>query len=424
MAEQSPSTTNGAARPGRDAVLADLLRMGDDVKLPSLNAGPEADPDVAAGRKVDEHGRVVGSERETERDDDEDDDLDEDTEADDDADEVSDEDDDDEEADEDTDEDEDEDEESAKPARRDEDDDEEEADEDEKPVEKKDERAKEDPDLERRRRSLQQQERRHRETVQRDRAALEREAADARRRIETEWAPRVAKAEKFEKLAERVRFDAPSVLIELGLKEDDFEDTARMLYAMSPAGSAKPENREAAARLARSREQSAETSAIKAEMEALKKKLAERDEQDSRTRVLEEWRGELADTAKAANAPLVRRVLAKNAAKAHADMEAIAYRLLQKNGRPPSAKKVVLVYEKQRRADLEDAGANPDELLKSEAKAAPTAVKKPDEKKPDEKREAKPAKKARPKTREEIRDELELELQEQDRRERMGAQRH
>lgn len=409
-----PQVQNGTpARATKDDVLADLLRIdrGEEVARKTIEDEPKGKPDDP--NKYDEHGRAVVDDP---VDDVEDDELDE--ELDEDEDDLED-------AEEELDEDADDEIERApaKRRRRDEDEelDEDEA-EDEKPEPKaakadekpKDEKPKEDPELERRRRALQQQEKRGREALARDRAQFERDLAEARRKIETEWGPRIAKVTKVEQLAERVNVDATAVLVELGLREENFEEAAKLLYAMSPAGRGKPENREHAARAIQVREQAAATSALKQELAEVKAKLAETAQRDAVQRALDEYHSELATTAKAADAPLVRRVLEKNPNKARNEMQDIARRLLEKHGQPPSAARVVRVYEKQRRRDLEDAGVDVDAIIKAAKPAggATTTAAKPDDKKPAA---VAPAKKGKPKTRDELRDELERELAERDR---------
>lgn len=296
--------------------------------------------------------------------------------------------------------------------------------EDEKPSERKDAKDKtkdEDPDLSKRLRAVQKQEKRGREQLQRERQTFEREkqqqVAAAERKLQEEWGPKIAKAQKFEALAERVKYDAVGVLLELGMTEDDLESHAKHAFAMSKAGAAKPENRDAAQHMLRQRKLTDENATLKKRLDDLEKNLETKDQTEAANREATVYANSLLK-AVSDKLPLAKNIATKNPAKARSEMAGIAMRLWKRDGERPTPAKVASVYERMRRRDLADAGVDVDAMLKTVKPAAG------DDKATGKKAGAAPVKKPAgeaageksKKSREEIRDEIAAELDEQERK--------
>lgn len=233
---------------------------------------------------------------------------------------------------------------------------------DEEPTKTK--RKDADPETEKRTAHLRKLEQRMRAGLERDRAAFERERTAFERDRDTHKAE-LAELAEFRQLKSRARYNLSSVLAKLGFSDDDYEPAARELYALSKAGASDPKNREAAARLQREREHGDELSTTRKELAELKKKLEERDQQTSAQRETEAYLGDVMRFAKrvADKTPLVRNVMKKNPERARSEMSAIALDILKDTGKVPSAKQVVVAYEKARRRDLREQGVDVKALI-------------------------------------------------------------
>nr|MBA2540566.1 hypothetical protein [Deltaproteobacteria bacterium] len=181
-----------------------------------------------------------------------------------------------------------------------------------------------------------------------------------------------AQVDRFEALRSRAKYDPAAVLTELGLGDDDYESAARDLYSRSKAASADPKNREAAVRMQREREQAAELAATRNRLEELETRLTKRDQEAETSRM---WQGYMADVSKVANdaagnAPLMRSALAKNPAKTEQALQDLAVSLWKSSGEWPDQEDIVAVYEKHRRAELEELGIDVSAVIRTAPKKA------------------------------------------------------
>lgn len=195
--------------------------------------------------------------------------------------------------------------------------------------------------------------------------------------IEAAWKPRVEKAEKFERLAERAKTHAADVLLELGLTEDDLEYAARDIYAHSKKGSEDPKNKEAAARSRREREQAEEIRRLKDRLDNREKTEAERQKEADERKAIDAHLDRFASAAKKTDRyPLARSYLAKNPQAARADLEVVAGRLAQQLRAMPSDKDVIKAFEKDRRRVLREHGIDPKKFTASSSAAITADTKK------------------------------------------------
>jgi hypothetical protein len=231
-------------------------------------------------------------------------------------------------------------------------------DEDEDPdadLDEDDKPEKVDPETAKRLQQIQRTDKRIREQREREWAAKERDFEQR----EAEIKPKLERLEKFERLLSRARFEPELLLAEAGVTSDeDMTHAFRRLYAMTEAGKKDPKTRAAVDQLAKERERDEELRKLAKKLEdkeAAEKKAAE--EQEHRKAV----ESTLDRFAKAASDryPLAKTFLEKNPARARADMEFVAGRLIQQHGRMPEAKEVMVAFEKERRQFLRDHGIDP-----------------------------------------------------------------
>lgn len=293
--------------------------------------------------------------------------------------------------------------------------DDDESDEDaEEEVEAKEDEAEEPADAEtaRRLKSVQKAELRSKERLERDKKAAHDELNARVAKIESEWRPRIEKAEAFERHASRVRSHTVDVLRALGMPEDDFEHAARQLYAHSKAAGLSPEHKAAAQAAAREREvaMTAETAVKRVSEleESLKKKEAEAAARATAAHYLG-----TVETAIGDKSPLAARAFKKNPAAVRQRLGVIAGELIGDDGKYATPAKVLAEYERRRRAELEDDGVDVAALLKTAApakadgkKASPKGIEVVDK----TKKAAKPDEPKRPLTPAEEREEILKEI--------------
>jgi hypothetical protein len=249
-------------------------------------------------------------------------------------------------ADDDSDDDEDEDDKS------DSDDDDEDADDDEdgkqEASDDDDEDEAADSESVKRRRHLQRREERFRLEMTRHRAALERE--------KQEWQQSkgelATKVQRLEKASSRVRYEPEAVLAELGVTEDDFALVAHRLYALSKEGKADPKRKEAVTQLTKEREIADRLAATEKKNQELEERLKKQGEEQEITREGTKFMRRIVKSVDAESAPLVKRQLERNRAKAEAGLATVAMELAEKHGKVPDVAKVIRIYEKRRREEL------------------------------------------------------------------------
>lgn len=212
-----------------------------------------------------------------------------------------------------------------------------------------------DPETAKKLDQVRRAEKRMREGLDRERDQMAREFEQR----EAEIKPKLERLERFERLLSRARYEPELLLAEAGVTSDeDVTHAFRRLYAMTEAGKKDPKTREAVDRLSKERERDEEIRKLAKRLEdkeAAEKKAAE--EAEHRKGV----ESTLDRFAKAASDryPLAKTFLEKNPQRARADMEFVAGRLVQKNGRMPEPKEVMIAFEKERRQFLRDHGIDP-----------------------------------------------------------------
>lgn len=225
---------------------------------------------------------------------------------------------------------------------------------DEEPAEPKVEAA---PDAETAKRlaTVQRQEKRLREQLAKEKADAKAELDDAQRRIEAEWGPRVKAAQEFEALKARARRDPAAALAALGIDEDMYETAAQQLYALSKAGQADPKRRAHAEQLLRDREREDKLTATERRIAELEQKLTAKEQAQQAAAEAERYLGTITKSV-TDDAPLVKTMLTKNAAKAEARLARVAMELLEQTGETPDPGDVIAALEKQRREELDELG--------------------------------------------------------------------
>jgi hypothetical protein len=226
-----------------------------------------------------------------------------------------------------------------------------------------------DADTVKRRAAIQKAERRAKEQIARDAAKANAELDARVQKIEAEWGPRIAKAEKFEQLADLAKnpYQVADVLRELGLSEDDFEAASQTIFAHSKKFASDPKGRETVAKLKSERE-------LREEVAQLKKAQAERDaaeaKRDAEARATQRGMAliESTLTLKLEKTPLAAKFIAQNPDRARREIAAIAGRLMDETGEFPTPKSVRIQLEKDRRQVLRDLGIDPKSAIQAAAK--------------------------------------------------------
>lgn len=215
------------------------------------------------------------------------------------------------------------------------------------------------------------EERRSRETLTKERAEFDRE----RETFVRERRELATKIDAFEKLVVRAKSDPVSVLKQLGLTEEDFDFAASQIYAHGKTLGADPKNRERAAQASRERDDRERLSGTAKELADLKAELAQRDQHTTAKQQLDAFfDGAIKQVGDAQ--PLLKRALEKNPAGTRAKLAQIAYELSQKTGAMPSEQKLVRVYERRRRAELDELGIDHSAITGNAPAVAAAAAKK------------------------------------------------
>lgn len=199
-----------------------------------------------------------------------------------------------------------------------------------------------DPELAKRMAAVRRTEQRQRQQLERDRASFDRDRA--------QWAAERTKLtehrQRFDKLAERVKYDSYSVLRELGVSDDDMVLHAQHLYARSKDAAVKPEHRAAADRALREREVADKASKAETEVEKLRRELAERDERAAIDRDMDAY-FDRAIRKVTDEAPHTKTLVAKSPRRAREALAETALELFKKNGERPGVKALIAAHEKK-----------------------------------------------------------------------------
>jgi hypothetical protein len=235
-----------------------------------------------------------------------------------------------------------------KPAEDDSDLEEDEDDEEEKPADK---------DTAKRIDQVKRTDKQLREQRERDFAARESEINGHVEALRKEWEPKIAAAEKFERLASRASIDPVAVLQALGVGEDRYEHVGQVLYTLSRAKD-DPKMRTAAAQLMKARELDDEIAQLKQWREEREKADKEREQTTAADREVEAF---ITSVTKAASdkTPLAKSLLKNDPDGAREELQIVAFRLAKETGTLPDATKVMIAFEKHQRAKLRKLGIDP-----------------------------------------------------------------
>jgi hypothetical protein len=215
----------------------------------------------------------------------------------------------------------------------------------------------------------------------RDKIAAEKRELETRvKAIETEWLPRVKKAEDFEALQARAAKarSNPALLVDvfraLGFSDDHLEPVAQALYTFSKAGQADPARAKQAERMLREREQVDEVSATQRRLDELEAKITKRDQQSEfqrlQTGFLDLAVEAISDAAPIATAAVaaIEKARATGTPDGKAKAKTLATKLRGKlweiteqltaelEGDMPEFSDVIARYEEIRAAELEELG--------------------------------------------------------------------
>ena len=202
---------------------------------------------------------------------------------------------------------------------------------------------------------------------QRSRDALTRE----RKSFETErdafigqWKPRIEAVERFEALKAKINpYNAPDILIELGLSQDDLEEAGRGVFAMSKTGAADPKNKEIVAQRKAARDLANEVRDLKKWKEEQADTSKRQAEEAEAARHVEKF---LDGVTKAAPAgTLSAHFLEKDPKQTRDVLGRVATKLWEKTGERPTPKAIHAAYNKFRAKQLQSLGVDPASLLKT-----------------------------------------------------------
>lgn len=242
-----------------------------------------------------------------------------------------------------------------------------------KPTDDKPEEAKApevDEKLTKRLETIQQAQERSNAQLDEKRAELEKFVADK----EAELEPQIAALKEFDALKARVAYDLPSVLSALGVKPENYEEHARMLFAMRPEAMNDPKTRDQAQRAMAARQQTDVLSKLQAEIAEMKAKDAERETLAKKTQAQQAQAQQIATYmagvtgAASDETPLVKALLTSNPAKAEKALRKHADELYDEYGELPDPADVVKRFEQERIADLKELGIDPTTALAGQSK--------------------------------------------------------
>ena len=225
-----------------------------------------------------------------------------------------------------------------------------------------------DPELSKRLEAVQAAERRKMENIERRFKELEAKGAE----LERQWGERIRRAEAFEQLSQRAKYDPASVLSELGLTDDDFEPAARQLYSRSKAAANDPRTRAAAEQAMRERESQGAIGDLRRQMHELQRQLLERDQRETDARETATYLSHV-QKALSDETPIVKQWLSKAPQRAQDELINAARRLYQEHGEVPEPAALLRELEKARRAELEELGVDVATSFKTTKQATPVA---------------------------------------------------
>ncbi len=228
-----------------------------------------------------------------------------------------------------------------------------------------------DPDTAKRIANVQRAEKRSRELIAKERTELsELKASIERERLEI--ARQLDEVKAFSQLKAKARYAPAEVLAALGLTDDDFEPAARDLYTRSKAGAQDPRNREAAARMQAEREYRDKVGQLESKLQEMEQRNQQQAQQAQYQQAWQSYYSDVVKTATPDEAPLLSKALSKNPTKTQQALQNLATQICNEVGEWPDAADVVAVYEKNRRAELEELGIDLNTKAAPASTASPT----------------------------------------------------
>lgn len=199
---------------------------------------------------------------------------------------------------------------------------------------------------------IQREEHRVRAAIATERKALEAERASVEEARAT--------AQRFAELSKRAQYDPVAVLSELKIDESRYEEIAKTLYALSPAGRKDPKLASEAESHMRLRSTGDKVSQLEETVAKLSARLEERDSHAEQERAVTAYLDDAMKVVTTLNgqAPIVKQLAAKSPDKLRARIRATAARLVAETGEAPEAEEVIAALEAERRAELEELGVD------------------------------------------------------------------
>lgn len=248
-------------------------------------------------------------------------------------------------------------------------DDEEDPDKDLDDEEDEDDEDETDKETARRIEQVQRTDKRLREERERQFAAREAELEQHVSSLKKEWEPRIAAAEKFERLAARANIDPVAVVKALGVGKDRYEYIGQVFYTLAKAEGGDDKAKIAAAQLMKQSEYDAEIADLKKWREQREQADKDREQQTAADREVDAFISKVMQAATDKMA-LAKALLKNDPDTAREELQIVAFRLAKAEGKLPDAKKVMIEFEKHQRAKLRKLGLDPKTMSPKAASAA------------------------------------------------------
>lgn len=218
----------------------------------------------------------------------------------------------------------------------------------------------------------QARDRKHKEAVAKELASIE----TAKQHLETEWKPRIERAEAYEAAKGTGVNGLLNALDHFGVTDaKSLETLARAAWARGP-GKDDPKAQAAAAATLDRHSSSSEMAEMRKELAAMKSERAAERQAATTKEAVDKYLGTVTAEVPKVDAPLVKRLAEKAPDRVRARLLAVATDMAEPGMPAPTPAEVIAELEKRERADLEDRGLDPRSFL-APAAAAPVAGKAP-----------------------------------------------
>ncbi len=194
-----------------------------------------------------------------------------------------------------------------------------------------------------------------------------------------EWEPKVKVAQEHEALTQRAKSNPVGTALEFarttcGITGDDWEILGKTFFLQSPRAQQDPAKREQALRQLAQVESKSELQQVKEQHAALLRKLDERDQQEQNERMASRYLRQATQAITPERTPLTRRLFKSDPEELRARLHELSIQLAERSddGMAPSPARLVRVFEKRQRRELERLGVDPDSVTK-QRRAAPAS---------------------------------------------------